>query len=97
MIHHSKEEIKLFAERQSSESPKAKNHKSTDSNEDDEEPQNEPGTSSITQPVGPQYFLKILVMKIVNTAMDTVHKVRALQGQYSIQISMYQQMKSIGQ
>ena len=44
---------KTVAGKQSSESPKAKNHKSTDSDEDDEEPQHEPGTSSNTQPIGP--------------------------------------------
>ena len=35
----------------SSDLPKAKMHKPTDSDEDDEEPQNEPGTSSNTQPI----------------------------------------------
>ena len=44
---------KTVAERQSSESPKAKKHKSTDSDVDDEEPHNEPGTSSNSQPAVP--------------------------------------------
>ena len=33
--------------------PEAKKHKPMDSDEDDEEPQNEPGTSSNTQPIVP--------------------------------------------
>ena len=39
--------------KQPSELPKAKKHKSMDSDEDDEEPQNEPGTSSNSQPIIP--------------------------------------------
>ena len=40
--------------------PKAKKHKSMDSDEDDEDPQNEPGTSSNSQPTLPvQYYLFI--------------------------------------
>ena len=41
------------AERQPSTPPKAKMPKSMDSDEDDEEPQNEPGTSSNSQPTVP--------------------------------------------
>ena len=78
---------KTVAEKQSSESPKAKNHKSTDSDEDDEWPENEPGTTSNTQPIGP--VLIILVMQKVNTVMKIVHKVGTLKGQYSNQICMY--------
>ena len=40
----------IVAEKQPRELPKAKEHKSLDSDEDDEEPQNEPGTSSNSQP-----------------------------------------------
>ena len=43
-----------------------------------------------------QHFLKNLVMKTVSTAMNAVHKVKTLEEQYSIPISMYWQMKSIG-
>ena len=43
----------VVAEKQPSELPKAKKHKSLDSDEDDEEPQNEPGTSSNSQPTVP--------------------------------------------
>ena len=53
MIHHKQRGKKTDAEIQSSESPKAKKHKSTDSDEDNEEPRNQPGTSSNTQPIGP--------------------------------------------
>ena len=41
---------KTAAEKQPSTPPKAKKHKSQDLDEDDEEPQNEPGTSSNSQP-----------------------------------------------
>ena len=41
---------KTVAEKQPSEPPKAKKHKSIDPDEDDEEPQKEPGTSSNSQP-----------------------------------------------
>ena len=44
---------KTVAKKQPSELPKAKKHKSMDSDEDDEEPQNEPGTSSNYQPTVP--------------------------------------------
>ena len=44
---------KTVAEKQPNETPKAKKHKSTESDEDDEEPRNEPGTSSNTQPTVP--------------------------------------------
>ena len=44
---------KTVTEKQPSESPKAKKHKSIDSDEDDKEPQSEPGTSSNTQPSVP--------------------------------------------
>ena len=46
-------EKNVVAEKQPSEKPKAKKHKSLDSDEDDEEPQNEPGTSSNSQPTAP--------------------------------------------
>ena len=49
---------KTAAEKQSSESPKAKKHKSMDSSEDHEEPQSESGTSSNSQHLH-QYFLFI--------------------------------------
>ena len=41
------------ADSQPSESPKAKKHKSMDSDEDGEEPENEPGTSSTSHPTVP--------------------------------------------
>ena len=44
---------KTVAEKQPGDPPKAKKHKSIDSDEDDEEPQNEPGTSSNSQPAVP--------------------------------------------
>ena len=44
---------KTFTEKQPSTPPKAKKHKSMDSDEDDEEPQNEPGLSSNSQPTVP--------------------------------------------
>ena len=44
---------KTVAEKQPSELPKAKKHKSMDSDEDDEEAQNEPGTYSNSQPTVP--------------------------------------------
>ena len=44
---------KTAAEKQPSTPPKAKKHKSKDLDEDDEEPQNEPGTSSNSQPTAP--------------------------------------------
>ena len=44
---------KIVAEKQPSELPKAKKHKSMDSDEEDEEPQNEPGTSSNSQTTVP--------------------------------------------
>ena len=44
---------KTVAEKQPSTPPKAKKHKSKDLDEDDEEPQNEPGTSSKSQPTVP--------------------------------------------
>ena len=44
-----------------------------------------------------QCFRITLVMKTVNTARNTVHKVRTLEGQYPYQISMCWPMKSIGQ
>ena len=44
---------KTVAEKQPSELPKAKKHKFMDSYEDDEEPQNEPGTSSSSSPSVP--------------------------------------------
>ena len=45
----------------------------------------------------PTCCLFILLMKTVNTARNIVHKVRTLEGQYPIQISMYWPTKSIGQ
>ena len=42
-----------MAEKQPSELPKAKKHKSLDSDEDDEEHQNDPGASSNSQPTAP--------------------------------------------
>ena len=45
---------KTVAEEQPSELPKTKKHKSMDSDEDDEEPRNEPGTSSTSQPTEPE-------------------------------------------
>ena len=44
---------KTVAEEQPSDPPKAKKHKSVDSDEDDEEPQNEHGTSSNSQLAAP--------------------------------------------
>ena len=44
---------KTVAEKQPITPPKAKKHKSKDLDEDDEEPQNEPGTSSTSQPTVP--------------------------------------------
>ena len=44
---------KIVAEKQPSESPNAKKHKFMDSDEDDEEPHNEPGTFSNSQPTVP--------------------------------------------
>ena len=66
---------KTVAEQQSSELPTAQKHKSTDSDEDDEEPQNEPRTFQIPDQLH-QYFLVILMMKTVNTATNTVTEVR---------------------
>ena len=53
--------------------PKAKKHKSMDSDEDDEEPRIEPGTSSNT-PTFPVLPLKTLRMKTLSTAMSTVQR-----------------------
>ena len=44
-----------------------------------------------------QYFLKTLVMKTVNTAMNIVHKVETPKRPCTIQISAFWQMMSIGQ
>ena len=72
--------------------PIAKKHKSVDSDEDDEEPQNEPGTSSTSQPFVPALPLNqrpaassqapILMTKTVSIAISTVHEVRTLEGHY---------------
>ena len=80
---------KTVAEKQPNEPPKAKKHTSIESDEDDEEPRNEPGTSSNTQPTVQRYFLVILMMKTVITVMNTVHEVWILEGQYSTQILMF--------
>ena len=52
-IHNNKNGKKTVADKEPSDPPKAKKHKSIDSDEDGEEPQNEPGTSSNTQPTVP--------------------------------------------
>ena len=89
--------------RKPSDLPSAKKHKPKDSDEDDEEPQNEPGTSSTSQPVLPVLPLHqdqqpvrrdhlpvhILAMKTVRRATSIVHRVRTLEEQYSIQISIF--------
>ena len=98
---------KTVAEKQPSTPPKAKKHKSMDADEDDQEPQNEPGTSFNCSTYQFDLFIKdqqpvrkdqqpvhkdqqpapTLKMKTVSTATSTVHKVRTLEEQYSIQIS----------
>ena len=50
---HKQKGKKTVAEKQPIEFPKAKTYKSMDSDEDDEEPRNEPGTSSNSQPTAP--------------------------------------------
>ena len=54
-VHPQKQkEKKTMAEvKKPSDLPKAKKHKPMDSDEDDEQPQNEPGTSSNTPPIVP--------------------------------------------
>ena len=59
--------------------PSASKHKSMDSDEDDEEPQNEPGTSSTSQ-------APTLMTKTVSIAMCTAHEVRTLDGYCATQI-----------
>ena len=97
-------EKKNTAEKQPS-TPKAKKKKPMDSDEHDEEPQNEPGTTTVTVlPLqqGPAAISQgpaassqghvqvlILVMKTVRIAMGTVHRVRTLEEQYPIQISTF--------
>ena len=91
---------KTLAEKQPSELPKAKKRKPLDSDEDDEEPQNDPGTSSNSRPVVHCLFLKdqlqvhkkqlpvtALRMKTVSTATNIVHEVRTPKGHCSTQIS----------
>ena len=96
MVHKNRKE-NIVAEKQPSELPKATTkHKSLDSDEDNEENQNEPGTSS-TLNLLHQYFLirmdqlpvQFLVTKTGSTATSTVHKVRTLEEQCSIQISTF--------
>ena len=86
----------IVAEKQPSELPKAKKHNSLDSDEDDEEPQNELGTSSNSQPIAPVFLIcmdqlpvQFLVTKTVSIATRKVHKVRTLEEQCSIQISTF--------
>ena len=81
--------------------PTAKKHKSMDSDEDNEEPQNEPGTSSTSQPFVPvlplhqgqqavhrdQLPAPILMTKTVSIAMSIVHEVRTLEGHCFIRFS----------
>ena len=83
--------------------PKAKEYKPMNSEEEYEEHQNEPGTSSSSQPTYLCYlFIKdqqpvrkdqlpvpTLRMKRVSTVTSTVHEVSTPQGQYSFQISMF--------
>ena len=73
-----------------------------DSDEDDEEPKNEPGTSSTSQPCNQCYLcikdqqpvrkeqlpVQTLVMKAVSMATIIVHDVRTLEGQCPTQIFM---------
>ena len=90
--------------KQPSELPKAKKHKSMDSDEDDEELQNEPGTSSNSQPAvpvipyhqgqvehsqGPTVLNNSADEKTVNIAMNIVHKVRIPKGLCTTKISTF--------
>ena len=82
-----------------------------DSDEDDEEPKNEPEFLQTLrqlyqydicikdqQPVRKnQLQVLILAMKTVNTVMSTVHRVKTLEEQYSVEISTFQLMMNIGQ
>ena len=52
-VHKKQKGMKTVAQKQPSELPNAKKHKIMDSDEDDEEPQNEPGTSSTSPPTVP--------------------------------------------
>ena len=95
---------KTVAKKQASELPKAKKHKFMDSDEDDVEPQNKPGTSSNSQPTVAVLPCSqglvasvILVTKTVSITTSIVHKVRTLKEQCSIQISTFQPMMSIEQ
>ena len=79
--------------------PIAEKYKSMDSDEDNEEPQNEAGTSSTSQPFVPvlplhqgqqavhrdQLPAPNLVTKTVRKEMSRVHEVRTLEGQCFIQ------------
>ena len=66
-----------------------------DSDEDDEEPQNEPGTSSNSQTTVPVLPLQQGPAASANAgdedreyiAISAVHRVRTLEEQYSVQIS----------
>ena len=62
------------AEKQPSELPRAKKHKSMDSDEHDEEPQNEPGTSSNSQPFLYQYDIIIKDQEQVRKDQQPVRK-----------------------
>ena len=80
---------KTLAERQLSEAPKANKHKPTDSDEDDEEPQYEPGTSSNAQPIG-----QVLPYHSGDEESEYSDEYSAQsrdseRGQHSIQISLY--------
>ena len=88
--------------RKPSDLPKAKKYKLMHSEEEDEEPQNQPGILQTLNPLFLCYlFIKdqqpvrkdqlpvpTLRIKTVITATSQVHKVRNPEGQYSIQISM---------
>ena len=86
--HQKQKGKKTVAEEQPSEPPKAKKQKPIDSDEDDEEPQKEPGTSSNSQPTV-QHFLITLMMKTVSTATNFGHKVGTPRGLCSTQISTF--------
>ena len=87
--HNNKKGKKTVAEEQPSEPPKAKTHKSVDSDEDDDEPQNEPGTFSNTQPTVPVFPYNSGDEDSEYIAMKKVHKVKTPKRPCTIQISTF--------
>ena len=75
---------KTVADKEPSETPKAKKHKSIDSDEDDEEPRHEPGTSSNTQRAVP-----VLPGNSGDEVSTVVHKVKTPKRLCSTQISTF--------